>query len=87
MSNFEFVIIRIHRKMLKTNISATFLMLKQPDNASFQFFDLDMTFKKEQICCYPSLHADEKKNFKTYILATCFFARLTYSNNILQCSS
>ena len=64
MSNVEFLIIKIHRKMLKTNTTTTFVVLKQPDNASFNFFDLDVTFKKSKLVAIPAYMQMKKRILK-----------------------
>ena len=78
MSNFEFVIIRIHRKMLKTNISATYLMLKQPDNGSFHFFDLDMTFKKSKFVAISAYMQMKKRILKLKYIQTSALWNLSF---------
>ena len=45
-------------------MSATFVMLKQPDNASFHFFDLDMTFKKSKFVAIPAYMQMKKRVWK-----------------------
>ena len=72
MSNFEFVSIEIHREMLKTNMSATFLMLKQSDNASFHFFDLDMAFKKSKFVGIPAYMQMKKRILKLISIVKIF---------------
>ena len=47
--------------MLKTSISGTFLMLNEPDNASFHFSDLDITLKKRKFVAIPAYMQMKKR--------------------------